>query len=129
MIQMTRAAVVTGTGGNAFRSGADLGRLIALMSPACSRQSGCGRRKGGDQEIRERGHFRASDTVKPGVAAFDGYAIARRVGLARRANLRIGSQTTELGVRELKAHGSTISDRIPIQQNVTRLQGKGVTHA
>lgn len=104
----TRVAVVTGTCGNAFRSGADLGRLIALMSSACSRQSECGRRKGGDQVIRERGHFRASDTVKPGVAAFDGYAIALCVGLARRTNLQIGWQSAERAVGEIKAHNSTI---------------------
>jgi enoyl-CoA hydratase/carnithine racemase len=122
-------AVVTGTGGNAFRSGANLGPLIALMIPACSRQSGCGRHKGGDQEIRERGHFLASDTVKPGVAAFDGYAIALCVGLARRTNLQIGWRSAERAAGEIKAHSSTISDGIQIHQNIAQLQGKGVTHA
>lgn len=85
--------------------------------------------KEGIKRIRERGHFWASDTFKPGVAAFDGYAIARREGLARRTNLRIDWQPAELGVGELKAHSSTISDRIPIQQNIARLKHRGVTHA
>ncbi len=104
---MTRVAVVTGTGGSAFRLGADLGRLIALMSPSVLAAKRVWPPQWGRTRDSRAGTFSASDAVNLGGAAFDGYAITRRVDLARRTNLRIAWQTAGLGVRDLKARSTS----------------------
>ncbi|MFZ5683372.1 MAG: enoyl-CoA hydratase-related protein [Pseudomonadota bacterium] len=113
-----RAAVVTGAGEKAFCSGADLGRLIPLMSRARPPEDEWDRRLLADSEVFGRGLLRTFDVVKPVIAAINGHAIAGGMELVQGTDLRIASTAAKFGVQEVKwaifpGGGSTV--RLPRQ--------------
>jgi enoyl-CoA hydratase len=113
-----RVAVVTGAGDKAFCSGADLGRLIPLMSRARPPEDEWDRRLLADSEALGRGLLRTFDVVKPVIAAINGHAIAGGMELVQGTDLRIASTSAKFGVQEVKwaifpGGGSTV--RLPRQ--------------
>ncbi len=113
-----RVAVVTGAGDKAFCSGADLGRLIPLISRARPADDEWDRRLLADNETLDRGLLRTFDVVKPVIAAINGHAIAGGMELVQGTDLRIASTTAKFGVQEVKwaifpGGGSTV--RLPRQ--------------
>jgi enoyl-CoA hydratase len=113
-----RVAVVTGAGDKAFCSGADLGRLIPLISRARPADDEWDRRLLADSETLDRGLLRTFDVVKPVIAAINGHAIAGGMELVQGTDLRIASTTAKFGVQEVKwaifpGGGSTV--RLPRQ--------------
>ncbi len=113
-----RAAIVTGAGDQAFCSGADLGRLIPLISGGRAPEDDWDRQVVEDREILGAALLRTFDAVKPVIAAINGHAIAGGMELAQGTDLRIASDTARLGVQEVKwaifpGGGSTV--RLPRQ--------------
>lgn len=113
-----RVAVVTGAGDKAFCSGADLGRLIPLMSRARPPEDEWDQRLLADGETLGRGLLRTFDVVKPVIAAINGHAIAGGMELVQGTDLRIASSDAKFGVQEVKwaifpGGGSTV--RLPRQ--------------
>mgnify|MGYP000576562497 FL=1 len=113
-----RVAVVTGAGDKAFCSGADLGRLIPLMSRARPPEDEWDRKLLADGETLGRGLLRTFDVVKPVIAAINGHAIAGGMELVQGTDLRIASESAKFGVQEVKwaifpGGGSTV--RLPKQ--------------
>ena len=89
-----RVAVVTGTGG-AFCSGADLGRLIPLVSGGRPPEDEWDRRVLADRDILGTALLRTFDVVKPVIAAINGHAIAGGMELVQGTDLvSFGDQTT-----------------------------------
>ncbi|ODT85778.1 enoyl-CoA hydratase-related protein [Phenylobacterium sp. SCN 70-31] len=113
-----RAAVVTGVGDKAFCSGADLGRLIPLISGSREPEDDWDRQVVEDREILGTALLRTFDAVKPVIAAINGHAIAGGMELAQGTDLRVASDSAKLGVQEVKwaifpGGGSTV--RLPRQ--------------
>jgi enoyl-CoA hydratase len=113
-----RAAVVTGAGDKAFSAGADLGRLIPLISGARQPEDEWDQSVVTDRSLFEKCLLRNYDVVKPVIAAINGFAIAGGMELAQGTDLRVAAREARLGVQEVKwaifpAGGSTV--RLPRQ--------------
>lgn len=113
-----RALVVTGSGDKAFSAGADLGRLIPLMTGARAPQDPFDHRLKADDSLFNRGILRGYDCGKPVIAAINGHAIAGGMELCQGTDIRIAAETARFGVQEVKwaifpAGGSTV--RLPQQ--------------
>src|SRR5277367_2091336 len=82
--------VLTGAGGRAFCAGADLREMterdqtIALGTP----------------QDAKRGMSRVTDTLKPVIAAIDGYALAGGMQLSARCDFRIATAKSTFGMPE-----------------------------
>ncbi|MGM0586654.1 MAG: enoyl-CoA hydratase-related protein [Pseudomonadota bacterium] len=118
-----RAVIVTGAGEKAFCAGADLGRLIPLMSGEREPEDEWERKFRDNPELLERGILRGFDVDKPVIAAINGFAIAGGMELVQGTDLRIASDDARFGVQEVKwaifpAGGSTV--RLPAQMPYAR---------
>jgi enoyl-CoA hydratase len=118
-----RAVVVTGAGDKAFSAGADLWRLIPLMTGARAPEDEFDRRLKADETLFNRGILRGYDVGKPVVAAINGDAIAGGMELCQGTDIRVAAETARLGVQEVKwaifpAGGSTV--RLPQQLSMPR---------
>jgi len=83
-------AVLTGGGGRAFCAGADLKEMTER-----DQASGVGTR----QNARS-GLAKASETLKPVIAAVDGYALAGGMQLSARCDFRIATEKSTFGMPE-----------------------------
>lgn len=113
-----RVAVVTGAGGKAFCAGADLGRLIPLSTGARQPEDEWDHAVRKDPRITDQALLRGFDTVKPVIAAVDGFAIAGGMEMMLGTDLRVASEDARFGLQEVKwglypAGGSTA--RLPRQ--------------
>ncbi|MBP0439946.1 enoyl-CoA hydratase-related protein [Tianweitania sediminis] len=121
--EAVRALVVTGAGDKAFSAGADLGKLIPLMTGARTPEDESEHRLKADDTLLSRGILRGYDVVKPVIAAINGSAIAGGMELCQGTDIRIASETAKFGVQEVKwaifpAGGSTV--RLPQQLSMPR---------
>jgi len=113
-----RVAIVTGAGDKAFCAGADLGKLIPLISGARQPEDEWDRKALEAPDLIGNGLLRTFDAGKPVIAAINGHAIAGGMELAQGTDLRIGVESAKLGVQEVKwaifpGGGSTV--RLPKQ--------------
>ncbi len=113
-----RVAVVTGAGGKAFCAGADLGRLIPLSTGAREPEDEWDHAIRKDPRLTDTALLRGFDTVKPVIAAVDGFAIAGGMEMMLGTDLRVASEDARFGLQEVKwglypAGGSTA--RLPRQ--------------
>ncbi len=113
-----RAAVVTGAGDTAFSAGADLGRLIPLMTGARSPENEYDDAVTADPGLGSRALLRNFDTGKPVIAAINGFAIAGGLELVLGTDLRVAADGARMGLQEAKwglfpLGGSTV--RLPRQ--------------
>lgn len=113
-----RVAIITGAGGKSFCSGADLGKLIPLYSGARQPEDEFDKAVMSDRGLGDRAILRRFDSVKPVIAAVDGYAIAGGMELMQGTDIRIASEDAKVGVQEVKwgifpAGGSSV--RLPRQ--------------
>lgn len=118
-----RVVIVTGAGQDAFCAGADLGRLIPLISGERAPEDEWDRRFKGEPGIFERSILRSYDIDKPVIAAINGFAIAGGMELVQGTDLRIAADSARFGVQEVKwaifpAGGSTV--RLPRQMTMPR---------
>ena len=71
-----RVAILTGAGERAFCAGADLGRLIPLMTGARQPDDDWDEQLLADPSIVQAGLLRGFDLFKPVIAAINGFALA-----------------------------------------------------
>lgn len=112
-----RAVVVTGAG-DTFCAGADLGRMIPLISKARGPEDEYDARYLEDRELGAKGLLRGFDVEKPVIAAINGHAIAGGMELVQGTDLRVAAEGAKFGVQEVKwalfpAGGSSV--RLPEQ--------------
>ncbi|CAM9724962.1 unnamed protein product, partial [Phaeothamnion confervicola] len=84
-----RVAVVTGAGPKSFCSGADLGQLIPLFTGARTPQNDYEKRVVEDRGLTGIGILRDFDTVKPVVAAVNGFAVAGGTEMLQGTEIRV----------------------------------------
>ena len=97
-----RVAVITGTGEKAFCAGADLGRLIPLMTGAREPEDEW------DQRVLQRrsegvgSYLMTRDTEKPVIAAINGHAIAGGMELVHGTDIRVSVPDARFVMQEVK---------------------------
>lgn len=112
-----RVAVVTGTG-TVFCAGADLGRLIPLMTKSRQPEDDYDNRVLADKSLGDRALLRVNDLDKPVIAAVNGTAVAGGCELVQGTDIRVASTVARFGVQEVQralfpAGGSSV--RLPVQ--------------
>ncbi len=112
-----RVIVVTGNG-TVFSAGADLGRLIPLMTKTRQPEDEYDNRVLADKSITDRALLRVIDLDKPIIAAVNGTAVAGGCELVQGTDIRVASTVARFGVQEVQralfpAGGSSV--RLPVQ--------------
>ena len=113
-----RVAVVTGAGDTAFCAGADLKRLITLMTGARQAEDEWDDAIAADPAMMQQALLREYDAGKPVIAAVNGFAIAGGLELMLATDLRVAADGARFGLQEAKwglfpMGGSTV--RLPRQ--------------
>lgn len=99
----SRVAIITGTGDQAFSAGADLGRLIPLMTKAREPEDEWDRRVLADRgALNGVALLRTYDVFKPIVAAINGFCLAGGAELIQATDIRIASAKASFGLSEVK---------------------------
>lgn len=113
-----RVAVITGAG-DAFCSGADLARMIPLMTGARPPETPADHKLRGNPRLQQVALLRdVGVTTKPIIAAVNGHAIAGGMELMQATDLRVAAATATFALQEPKwglfpLGGSTV--RLPRQ--------------
>ena len=98
-----RVAIITGAGDQAFSAGADLGRLIPLLTRARQPEDEWDRRvlenRGAIQSVAL---LRSYDVFKPIIAAVNGFCLAGGTELLQATDIRIASTNASFGLSEVK---------------------------
>jgi enoyl-CoA hydratase len=97
-----RVAVVTGAGDRAFSSGADLGRLIPLLTGARAAEDEYDRALLDDPTIPGRASLRDMDVGKPVIAAVNGYCLAGGMEFLQGTDIRVAATTARFGLKEVQ---------------------------
>jgi len=97
-----RVAIITGAGDRAFCSGADLGRLIPLLTGARSAEDDYDRALLADPTIPGRASLRDMDAGKPVIAAVNGYCLAGGMEFLQGTDIRVASSTAHFGLKEVQ---------------------------
>jgi enoyl-CoA hydratase len=114
-----RVAVLTGAGDKAFCAGADLGRLIPLISKTREPEDEWDHRYLANvDDLGNKASLRIHNVDKPIIAACNGHAIAGGMELVQGTDIRVAAQGALFGVQEVKwalfpAGGSSV--RLPVQ--------------
>ena len=95
-----RVAVLTGAGDKAFCSGADLGKLIPLLTHARPPQDEWDRRLIEDKSLSSTAFLRGFSVYKPIIAAIRGHCLAGGFELALAADLRVASTDAQFALPE-----------------------------
>jgi len=96
-----RVAIVTGTG-DSFCAGADLGKLIPLITGARQAETDADRAVQADPTLSQKALLREFELWKPVIAAVNGYAIAGGCELMQATDIRVASETAKFGLQEVK---------------------------
>lgn len=112
-----RCAILTGTG-DVFSSGADLKRLIPLMTGARQPETEADQWVQKDPSLLQKAFLRNLKIFKPIIAAINGTAIAGGFEILYGTDIRIAAQGAKFGLQEVKwsivpLMGSTV--RLPRQ--------------
>jgi enoyl-CoA hydratase len=97
-----RAAIVTGAGEAAFSAGADLGRLIPLLTGVRKPDDDWDRKLLANRRYGERALLRHYNVDKPIIAAINGFCIAGGMELIQATDLRIAAEHASFGLQEVK---------------------------
>ncbi|MBX7168226.1 MAG: enoyl-CoA hydratase/isomerase family protein [Pirellulales bacterium] len=113
-----RVAIVTGAGEGAFCSGADLARLIPLMTGARMPEDEWDEKVMSDPTTSMRALLRNFDPEKPVIAAINGSALAGGMEFVVATDIRVAADTAQFALREVvwslfPIGGSTV--RLPRQ--------------
>lgn len=100
--QSLRCAILTGTGEKAFCAGADLGKLIPLMTGARKAESDADTQIQKNPELMNQAILRTFDLDKPVVAAINGHAIAGGLEFLYATDIRIACPEAKFGLQEVK---------------------------
>ncbi len=113
-----RVAIITGAGDKAFSSGADLRKLIPLMTGFRQPEDEWDRRLLEDRRLTNIALLRGFELYKPVIAAVNGFCLAGGTELIEATDIRIAAQHATFGLTEVKraiipAAGSMV--RLPKQ--------------
>lgn len=113
-----RAAIITGAGNRAFCSGADLARLIPLVTGARAPEDEWDERIRREPGLASKALLLARDLYKPVIAAVNGHCIAGGLELLQGTDIRVASSAATFALQEVRwgllpAGGSTV--RLPRQ--------------
>ncbi len=97
-----RVAVLTGAGDKAFCSGADLGRLIPLVTRARKAEDEWDEQILSDFSLFQDGLLRGFELYKPVISAVNGYALAGGTEIMLATDLRIVASHSTFGLTEVK---------------------------
>jgi enoyl-CoA hydratase len=97
-----RAIVLTGAGSQTFSSGADLGRLMPLLTRAREPQDEWDERVLADRSVIDGCLLRNASFFKPIVAAVNGRAIAGGTELLLATDIRIAEEHATFGLAEVR---------------------------
>ena len=108
-----RCAIITGAGDKSFCAGADLARLIPLLTGARKAETEADKIILGDSQLLQDAFLRDFELNKPVIAAVNGFAIAGGFELLYGADIRVASLNAKFGLQEVKwsvfpAGGSTV---------------------
>ncbi|MBU2514332.1 enoyl-CoA hydratase/isomerase family protein [bacterium] len=108
-----RCAILTGTGDSTFCAGADLGKLIPLITGARKPENEFDEKLVKDPMTTPRAFLRGYQLYKPVIAAINGHAIAGGFELLYGTDIRIACPDAKFGLQEVKwaifpAGGSTV---------------------
>ncbi|MEW5946607.1 MAG: enoyl-CoA hydratase-related protein [bacterium] len=113
-----RVAIITGAGDKSFCAGADLGKLIPLITGAREPETDADRAVRNDPMLPQKALLRDFELYKPVIAAVNGHAIAGGMELCQATDIRIAAENATFGLQEVKwaifpMGGSTV--RLPRQ--------------
>lgn len=97
-----RVAILTGSGSEAFCSGADLERLIPLFTGVRSADDEWDRRLLADPPQMQVAMLREFELYKPVVAAINGFCIAGGMEMIQATDIRVAATTASFGLQEAK---------------------------
>ncbi|MGH2616088.1 MAG: enoyl-CoA hydratase-related protein [Thermomicrobiales bacterium] len=97
-----RVAILTGAGNEAFSAGADLARLIPLLTKARAPEDEWDQRIIKDRSIFQAGILRRFELYKPVIAAVNGTALAAATEMVQATDLRLAVPEATFGLSEPK---------------------------
>ena len=98
-----RAAILTGSGGEAFSAGGDLGSLIPLFTGAKQAQTDAEKRFMQDLETyTNRAVLKDFECYKPIIAAVNGVALGGGFEILQCADIRVAARGVKMGLPEVK---------------------------
>lgn len=111
-------AIITGKGDNSFCAGADLKKLITLMTGARQPETEADNKVRNNPQLSSKALLRDYELYKPVIAAINGHAIAGGMELVQATDIRIAAENATFGLQEVKwglfpMGGSTV--RLPRQ--------------
>ncbi len=97
-----RCAILTGSGDEVFSSGADLKRLIPLMTGARQPETEADHKIQKDPYMTQKAFLRNFKLYKPVIAAINGHAIAGGFEILYGTDIRIAAEGARFGLQEVK---------------------------
>jgi enoyl-CoA hydratase len=97
-----RCAILTGTGNEVFSSGADLKRLIPLITGVRPPETEADKKVQADPYMTQNAFLRNFKLYKPVVAAINGTAIAGGMEILYATDIRIAVEGAKFGLQEVK---------------------------
>ncbi len=97
-----RVAIVTGAGDKSFCAGADLARLIPLMTGARQPEDEWDNRLRSEPNLARAALLRDFPLYKPVISAINGYCLAAGTELVQGTDIRIASENATIGLTEVK---------------------------
>jgi len=97
-----RCAIVTGAGAESFCAGADLTKLIPLLTGARQPETDADKKIQKDPLIANKAILRDFDLFKPVIAAINGHAIAGGMEFLYSMDIRISCEQAKFGLQEAK---------------------------
>jgi len=97
-----RVAIVTGAGDKSFCAGADLARLIPLMTGARQPEDEWDKRLRSEANLGRAALLRDFPLYKPVISAINGYCLAAGTELMQGTDIRIASENATIGLTEVK---------------------------
>jgi len=97
-----RVAIVTGAGKAAFSAGADLAKLIPLLTGARKPEDEWDRRLLANRHLLDDATLHGFNLDKPVIAAINGFCIAGGMELTEATDLRVASETASFGLQEVR---------------------------
>ena len=97
-----RVAIVTGAGDKSFCAGADLARLIPLMTGARQPEDEWDNRLRSEPNLGRTALLRDFPLYKPVISAINGYCLAAGTELVQGTDIRIASENATIGLTEVK---------------------------
>jgi len=97
-----RCAIITGAGDEVFSSGADLKRLIPLITGAREPETDADKMIQKDPYLPQKAFLRTMKIDKPIIAAINGHAIAGGMEILYSTDIRVAAEGVRFGLQEAK---------------------------